>query len=197
MDLAAPSTGFSCACSAGFHDDGGVCEPNKCNALTLSDGMIGTGSDACVNGLVLNGVFDKECDYTCMPGYTGVSTGGSSQFECGINGGTATTNYECTENQCHSIQMGANMEGSSNGAIGACSSLQQLSTSDYPSCGITCSDGYFDDAATRTKLSCLTSGGATVRGVRALLSSVTKNLTRASRSNTGTHSDRISGGKQL
>ena len=94
MDLAAPSTGFSCACSAGFHDDGGVCEPNKCNALTLSDGMIGTGSDACVNGLVLNGVFDKECDYTCMPGYTGVSTGGSSQFECGINGGTQlqTTN---------------------------------------------------------------------------------------------------------
>ncbi len=59
VDLAAPSTGFSCACSAGFHDDGGVCEPNKCNALTLSDGMIGTGSDACVNGLVLNGVFDK------------------------------------------------------------------------------------------------------------------------------------------
>ena len=125
------------------------------------------------------------------------SLGGSSQFECGINGGTATTNYECTENQCHSIQMGANMEGSSNGAIGACSSLQQLSTSDYPSCGITCSDGYFDDAATRTKLSCLPSGGATVRGIRALLSSVTKNSTRASRSNTGTHSDRISGGKQL
>ena len=59
VDLAAPSTGFSCACSAGFHDDGGVCEPNKCNALTLSDGMIGTGSDACYNGLVLNGVFDK------------------------------------------------------------------------------------------------------------------------------------------
>jgi len=163
VDLSAPSTGFACACSAGFHDDGGVCTSNKCTSLALLDGMIGSGGDnKCVNGLVLDAVYDTNCEYTCVPGFTGISTGGSAKFSCGINGGTATTSYQCTENQCHTLQLGMNVEGSSNGAISACTESQQLSSVTYPSCGITCSDGYFDNAATKTKVSCLTTGGATV-----------------------------------
>ena len=136
--------------------------------------MIGTGSDACVNGLVLNGVFDTECDYTCMPGFSGVSTGGSSQFECEINGGTATTNYECTENNVTASKWVQTED------------LPTVRSVHVPLCNsfppvITVLWNYvqrrlLDDAATRTKLSCLPSGGATVRGVRVLLSSVTKNF---------------------
>lgn len=41
------SNGFDCSCSSGFYDSGGICSPKKCPALALSDGVIGTGSNAC------------------------------------------------------------------------------------------------------------------------------------------------------
>eukprot|EP00939_MAST-03C_sp_MAST-3C-sp1_P004148 g4148.t1 len=114
-DVAAPNTGFTCSCSSGWESVGNVCKPKTCNDISLADGYQGTGSDPCSTGLKLDAVYDTTCDFGCMPGYTGISSGTTSEFTCGTSGGNPTTSFSCDENTCNIYHFPTGITGTSDG----------------------------------------------------------------------------------
>lgn len=155
-DVPAPGTGFTCSCSSGWESVGGVCRPKTCNDVNLPTGYRGTGDDACYSGLVLDAIHDTTCDFGCVPGYTGVSSGTTSRYTCQHSAGNPTTSYQCDENQCNVYHLPTGVVGSGDSP---CTDGIQLSASTHGSCGITCDDGFWDAAALYSKVTCLPSGG--------------------------------------
>ena len=138
--------GYTCRCVPGsvgtdVANGAATCVENTCDAFEFTEGMIGDGSDACSDNIILTAVDDHSCNLACDDAY---KSSGSAEVTCSLDGGAAESDFTCTEMTCDDADCGDN-----------------ASCDDYLRLGYvcTCDEGYSGDdvyngAATCTNSPC-------------------------------------------
>ena len=99
-DVAAPGTGYTCKCNAGYTgtdvtDGAATCTEIQCAAITTIASTTTAGADSCSGGGVST---DPTCTFNCAASYE-IASGATNPIACGIDG-TWPTSPACVEKQC-------------------------------------------------------------------------------------------------